>query len=97
MAIYHVEVYETCSTTYKVEAADEAEAIHQALHAGDLECVGSAQQFIETDMDRGLPVNDGYSGDPARLDELDLIEDEWIRGIRSIELVEADREKTETG
>ncbi len=96
MAIYHVEVYELCSTTYKVEADNAAAAIVAALTSGDLDAVGSAQQFIETDMDHGFPVAE-YTGNIERINELALNDDGFIPGIRSIELVEADHEETASG
>ena len=85
MPTYEVEQYELHAMKYRVEAANEAEAIAK-LFAGEAEPVGQSQDFIE---DFGLPAEE-YRELAEALRQKGLMrgKDEVIPSIRSIEVVE---------
>ena len=55
MPLFEIEQYELHSTTYRVRADDEAEAIAKVLK-GNATMVSNSQELIEVCDDRGLPV-----------------------------------------
>ena len=88
MPTYEVEQYELHAMNYRVEAANEAEAIAK-LFAGEAEPVGQSQDFIEVAEDFGLPAEE-YRELAEALQKKGLMrgKDEVIPSIRSVEVVE---------
>lgn len=96
MPIYAVEQYELCSTTYKIDANSEAEAIAKVITGeyGELGIVGSAQEYIAIEEQMGRLKCADHPELVAQLMDLgvfagnDFSGDEIIRSIRSVEEVE---------
>ena len=87
MPTYEVEQYELHVQKYRVEAANEAEAIAK-LFQGESEPVCQGQEFVEVADDFGLPV-DEYRELADALRNLGVMrgKDEIIPSIRGIEEV----------
>jgi hypothetical protein len=87
MPTYEIEQYELCVMRYRIEAADEPEAIAR-LFDGQAEPVDDSQDFIEIARDRGLPAGDQQDL-AASLRARGVTVDGVIPSIRSIEQVES--------
>ena len=86
MPTYEIEQYELHAMKYRVEAANEAEAITK-LFAGEAEPVEQSQDMIEVADGYGLPVDERQQLADA-LRGLGIKVDAVIPSIRSIEKVE---------
>lgn len=86
MPLYEIEQYELHTSTFRVEAANEAEAIAKLLD-GEAASVDNSQSFIEVAEDFGLPV-DEYRDLAKQLVKLGVpVGEHVIPSIRSIEEV----------
>jgi type III secretion system FlhB-like substrate exporter len=85
MPTYEIEQYELHAMKYRVEAANQAEAI-ALLFAGEAEPVEQSQDMIEVANDYGLPVTEHRELAEA-LRALGVSVDAVIPSIRSIEEV----------
>jgi type III secretion system FlhB-like substrate exporter len=88
MPTYEIEQYELHAMTYRIEAADKAEAI-ALLFAGEAEPVDQSQDMIEVADDYGLPVEEHRELAKA-LRKRGITVQKVIPSIRSIEEVEGD-------
>ena len=88
MPTFEIEQYELHAMKYRVEAADEAEAIAK-LFAGEGEAVDDSQDFIEVADDYGLPVEEHPELAEA-LRKRGITVENVIPSIRNIEAVEGD-------
>ena len=86
MPTFQIEQYEICVTTYRVEAASEAEAIAK-LFDGGADVVDNSHEYIEVAEDCGL-LADEHQELAAELRELGVPVDQIIPSIRSIEEVD---------
>lgn len=87
MPMFEIEQYELHAMKYRVEAANEAEAIRRHFD-GEAEPVEQSQDYIEVAEDFGLPV-DEYRELADELRALGVaVGDAVIPSIRSIEQVE---------
>jgi hypothetical protein len=84
MPTYEVEQYELHTMTYRVEAANVAEAIKKLL-SGDAEAIDGGLEFIEVADDFGMPVDEERDLADA-LRSLDVaVGDDVIPSIRSVQ------------
>lgn len=83
MPTYEIEQYEICVTTYRVEAASEAEAIAK-LFDGGADVVDNSHEYIGVAEHCGLPA-DEHQELAEDLRGLGVQVDEIIPSIRSIE------------
>lgn len=88
MPTFEIEQYELHAMKYRVEAADEAEAIAK-LFAGEGEAVDDSQDFIEVADNYGLPVEEHPELAEA-LRKRGITVENVIPSIRNIEAVEGD-------
>jgi hypothetical protein len=87
MPMFEIEQYELHAMKYRVEAANEAEAIRR-LFDGEAEPVEQSQDYIEVAEDFGLPV-DEYRELADELRALGVaVGEAVIPSIRNIEQVE---------
>ena len=86
MPTYEVEQYEICVTTYRVEAASEAEAIAK-LFDGGADAVDNSHEYIEVAEHCGLPA-DEHRELAEELRKLGVPVDEIIPSIRNIEEID---------
>jgi hypothetical protein len=84
--MFQIEQYEICSSTYRVEAASEAEAIAKLLD-GDGELVDGSHEYVETAEDCGLSA-DEYPQLAEELRQMDVPVEEIIPSIRSVKRIE---------
>ncbi len=85
MPTYEIEQYELHAMKYRVEAANEAEAIRK-LFDGEADPVEQSQDFIEVADDYGLPAEEHRELAEA-LRNQGITVDEVIPSIRSIQKV----------
>ena len=87
MPIYEIEQYELHTMKYRVEAANEAEAVAKLI-GGEGKAVDNSLEFIEVAEDLGLPV-DGHQELAEELRKSGVVVgDDVIPSIRSIEEVD---------
>lgn len=87
MPLYEIEQYELHTSKFRVEAADEAEAIVKLLD-GEATSIDNSQSFIEVAEDFGLPV-DEHRDLAKQLVKLGVpVGEHVIPSIRSVEEVE---------
>jgi hypothetical protein len=86
MPIFEIEQYELHSMKYRVEAADEADAVVRLL-AGEAEPVEQSQDYIEIADDYGLSVDEHPQLADALRDQ-GLPVDAVIPSIRTIDIVQ---------
>ena len=87
MPMYEIEQYELHTTTFRVEAKSEAEAIVKLLD-GEAEVVDNSQEYIEVAEDFGLPV-DEHRDLADELRDLGVpVGEQVISSIRSIQEIE---------
>lgn len=83
MPIFEIEQYELQTVKYRIEAANEAEAVVKLLD-GEAEPVDNSLEFIEVADDFGLPA-DEYAELANQLNELGVpVGEHVIPSIRSI-------------
>jgi hypothetical protein len=82
MPTFEIEQFELHAMKYRVEAANEAEAIHK-LFDGEAEPVEQSQDYIEVAEDFGLPAEEHRELAEA-LRNQGITVDEVIPSIRSI-------------
>jgi hypothetical protein len=84
MPIYEIEQYELHTQKFRVEAADESEAIAKLLD-GEADAVDNGLEYIEVAEDVGLPV-DEFRELAKKLESLGVpVGEQVIPSIRSIE------------
>ncbi len=91
MPIFNVEQYELCSTTYRISASSEAEAIAKVITGeyGELGIVGSAQEYIAVEERMGRLKCADNAPLVEQLASLGVeCPGDFIPSIRSIEKVE---------
>jgi hypothetical protein len=87
MPVYEIEQYELHTQKFRVEAADEAEAIAKLLD-GEAEAVDNALEYIEVAEDVGLPI-DEFRELAKKLETLGVpVGDHVIPSIRAIEEID---------
>ena len=87
MPVYEIEQYELHTQKFRVEAADEAEAIAKLLD-GEADAVDNGLEYIEVAEDMGLPV-DEFRELAKKLEKLGVpVGDQVIPSIRSIEEID---------
>ncbi len=88
MPQYEVERYELYIQRYRVEAADEVEAITRT-YRGLADLVEGSLEFVEIDNDRGICVDEaiGLANELLKIGSIDYL-DVVIPAIRSVRKVE---------
>jgi hypothetical protein len=82
MPTFEIEQYELHAMRYRVEAADEADAIAKRFQ-GEAEPVSQSQDFVEVAEDFGLP-DDEYPDFAQAVRQRNIPVDDVIPSIRSI-------------
>lgn len=86
MPTYEIEQYELHVQKYRVEAADEADAIAK-LFQGEADAIDNSLEYVEVADEYGMPVDQNQTL-VDQLHKLGIATDTIIPSIRTIEKVE---------
>lgn len=89
MPVFEVEQYELHAVTYRIEAADRAEAVMKLLSGdGDADMVDNSQEYIEIPEDYGMIDEELAKQLHERYCNPELLDDGRIPSIRAVLQVE---------